>query len=151
MSTRSHIGIRNEDGSLDVIYCHWDGYPSYNGAVLFHHCQEPEKIRELIALGDISSLAASVKPAEGEHTFDSPQDGVTVAYGRDRGEDGTEPLQYGSVDEYTRDLKLPRNYLRVEYAYLYREAEAAWYWVPVQENGHLPEFQPLTNRDALIA
>lgn len=28
------------------------GYPSYNGAVLFHHYQEPEKIRELIALGD---------------------------------------------------------------------------------------------------
>ena len=52
MSTRSHIGIRNEDGSLDVIYCHWDGYPSYNGAVLFHHYQEPEKIRELIGLGD---------------------------------------------------------------------------------------------------
>ena len=42
MSTRSHIGIWNEDGSLDVIYCHWDGYPSYNGAVLFHHYQEPE-------------------------------------------------------------------------------------------------------------
>ena len=70
MSTRSHIGIWNEDGSLDVIYCHWDGYPSYNGAVLLHHYQDPEKIRELIALGDISSLAESVKPAEGEHSFE---------------------------------------------------------------------------------
>lgn len=56
MSTRSHIGIRNEDGSLDVIYCHWDGYPSYNGAVLFHHYQEQEKIRELIALEDFFLL-----------------------------------------------------------------------------------------------
>ena len=73
MSTRSHIGIWNEDGSLDVIYCHWDGYPSYNGALLLHRYQDPEKIRELIALGDISSLAESVKPAEGEHTFESPQ------------------------------------------------------------------------------
>ena len=79
MSTRSHIGIRNEDGSLDVIYCHWDGYPSYNGALLLHHYQAPEKIRELIALGDISSLAESVKPAEGEHTFDSSQEGVFFA------------------------------------------------------------------------
>ena len=70
MSTRSHIGIWNEDGSLDVIYCHWDGYPSYNGALLLHHYQDPEKIRELIALGDISSMAESVKPAEGEHTFE---------------------------------------------------------------------------------
>lgn len=78
MSTRSHIGIWNEDGSLDVIYCHWDGYPSYNGALLLHHYQDPEKIRELIALGDISSLAESVKPVEGEHTFESPQEGVVV-------------------------------------------------------------------------
>ena len=70
MSTRSHIGIWNEDGSLDVIYCHWDGYPSYNGAVLLRHYQDPEKIRELIALGDISSLAESVKPVESEHTFE---------------------------------------------------------------------------------
>ena len=45
MSTRSHIGIWNEDGSLDVIYCHWDGYPSYNGAVLLHHYQDPEKCK----------------------------------------------------------------------------------------------------------
>ena len=66
MSTRSHIGIWNEDGSLDVIYCHWDGYPSYNGALLLHHYQAPEKIRELIAPGDISSLAESVKLAEGD-------------------------------------------------------------------------------------
>ena len=70
MSTRSHIGIRNEDGSPDVIYCHRDGYPSYNGALLLHHYQEPKKIRELIALRDISLPAESVKPAEGEHTFE---------------------------------------------------------------------------------
>lgn len=70
MSTRSHTGIWNEDGSLDVIYCHWDGYPSYNGALLLHHYQDPEKIPELIALGDISLLAESVKPAEGEHPFE---------------------------------------------------------------------------------
>lgn len=61
MSTRSHIGIRNEEGSLDVIDCHWDGYPSSNGAVLFHHDQKPEKIRELIAQGDYDSLAAFIK------------------------------------------------------------------------------------------
>ena len=70
MSTRLHIGIRNEDGSPDVIYCHWNDYPSYNGALLLHHYQDPEKIRELIALGDISLPAESVKPAEGEHSFE---------------------------------------------------------------------------------
>ena len=103
MSTRSHIGIWNEDGSLDVIYCHWDGYPSYNGAVLFHHYQEPEKIRELIALRDISSLAESVKPAEGEHTFESPQEGVVVAYGRDRHEDGVDTKHFDTLEDFLRE------------------------------------------------
>ena len=100
MSTRSHIGIWNEDGSLDVIYCHWDGYPSYNGAVLLHHYQDPEKIRELIALGDICSLAESVKPAEGEHTFESPQEGVVVAYGRDRHEDGVDTKHFDTLEDF---------------------------------------------------
>ena len=100
MSTRSHIGIWNEDGSLDVIYCHWDGYPSYNGAVLLRHYQDPEKIRELIALGDISSLAESVKPAEGEHSFESPQEGVVVAYGRDRHEDGVDTKHFDTLEDF---------------------------------------------------
>lgn len=100
MSTRSHIGIRNADGSLDVIYCLWDGYPSYNGAVLFHHYQDPEKIRELIAQGDISSLAASVKPAEGEHTFDSPEECVVVVYGRDRHEDDVSTKHFDTLEDF---------------------------------------------------
>ena len=100
MSTRSHIGIWNEDGSLDVIYCHWDGYPPYNGAVFLHHYQDPEKIRELIALGDISSLAESVKPVEGEHTFESPQEGVVVAYGRDRHEDGVDTKHFDTLEDF---------------------------------------------------
>ena len=100
MSTRSHIGIWNEDGSLDVIYCHWDGYPSYNGALLLHHYQDPEKIRELIALGDISSLAESVKPMEGEHTFESPQEGVVVAYGRDCHEDGVDTKHFDTLEDF---------------------------------------------------
>ena len=103
MSTRSHIGIWNEDGSLDVIYCHWDGYPSYNGALLLHHYQDPEKIRELIALGDISSLAESVKPVEGEHTFESPQEGVVVAYGRDRHEDGVDTKHFDTLEDFLRE------------------------------------------------
>ena len=103
MSTRSHIGIWNEDGSLDVIYCHWDGYPSYNGVLLLHHYQDPEKIRELIALGDISSLAESVKPVEGEHTFESPQEGVVVAYGRDRHEDGVDTKHFDTLEDFLRE------------------------------------------------
>lgn len=150
MGTKSNIAIERTNGAVDVIQCQYDGYPGYNGAMLLKHYNTPERVRELIKLGDISYLAENPAPT-GPHSYDKPQNGVTVAYGRDRGEDGTEALQYGSVDEYTRDLKLPRNYLRVEYAYLYREKESAWYWMPVPENGHVQEFQLLTQRDALIA
>jgi hypothetical protein len=72
MATRSRIAIEKQDGTVDSIYCHWDGYLSHNGKILFNH-YDNEKLEKLIGLGDISTL--------GESTED------TVAYCRDRGED----------------------------------------------------------------
>lgn len=90
MATRSRIGIERENGHIESIYCHWDGYPSHNGKILAEHYTDPEKIKALIALGDISSLNENVSPADGvEHSFDKPAENVTVAYHRDRGEDLT--------------------------------------------------------------
>lgn len=34
MSTRSHIGLLLEDGRIESIYCHNDGYLSHNGHIL---------------------------------------------------------------------------------------------------------------------
>ena len=114
MATRSRIGIENEDGTVSSVYCHWDGYPSCNGKILVTHYTDREKVKELIALGSISSLKENVAPPElppdiigirmlkefkvlpkTTHTFDTPQDGVTIAYHRDRGEE----LQEARVDE----------------------------------------------------
>jgi hypothetical protein len=72
MATRSRIAIENESGIVKSIYCHFDGYLSHNGKILFNH-YDNEKLEKLIGLGDISTL--------GESTED------TVAYCRDRGED----------------------------------------------------------------
>ena len=132
MSTRSHIGIQNEDGSLDVIYCHWDGYPAHNGAILLHHYQDQEKIRELIALGDISSLAKAVKPTSKEHNFESPQEGVVVAYGRDRHEDGIGHKHFGSMDEYQKLMVSEGGY--IEYVYLYSIVDRKWLWSPALDD-----------------
>ena len=88
MSTRSRIIIRNGDESLLVIYGHRDVYPSYDGAVLHIHCQSRKMIWELIAPGNNSLPTESVKSAEGEHTFESPLEGVVVAYERARHKDG---------------------------------------------------------------
>jgi hypothetical protein len=72
MSTRSRIAIENQDGTVDSIYCHFDGYLEGVGKTLFNHYDQ-EKLEKLLELGDISSLGTS--------TTD------TVAYCRDRGED----------------------------------------------------------------
>lgn len=50
MSTRSRIGILNADGSIDSIYCHCDGYLSYNGDILMHHYDTEDKVRALLKL-----------------------------------------------------------------------------------------------------
>ena len=83
MATRSRIAIENQDGTVDSIYCHFDGYLSGVGKTLFNHYDE-EKLEKLIELGDISSL--------GDGTED------TIAYHRDRGEDFYS-ASYSNVEE----------------------------------------------------
>lgn len=88
MSTRSLIAVKNEDGTVSSIYCHFDGYPEYVGKILVENYTDPEKIKALLALGSLSSLAPRLAPNPDEnHSFDNPVDEVCVAYHRDRGED----------------------------------------------------------------
>lgn len=56
MSTRSTISIQRDDGTIDSIYCHHDGYPEGNGKILLKHYDTEEKVKDLISLGDISFL-----------------------------------------------------------------------------------------------
>lgn len=57
MSTRSFIGLKKKDG-IEFIYCHHDGYVKNGvGEELVKNFSTPEKIEELIARGNTSSLA----------------------------------------------------------------------------------------------
>lgn len=56
MATRSLIGFTKEDGKIQVIYCHWDGYPEYVGLQLWLNYKDEETIQKLMDLGDRSSL-----------------------------------------------------------------------------------------------
>ena len=56
MGTRSRIGIRNADGTITSIYCHWDGYPAYNGRILLENYKDKETVLALMKLGDMSFL-----------------------------------------------------------------------------------------------
>lgn len=113
MATRSRIAIENQDGTVTSIYCHWDGYPSNNGALLLEHYSDREKTERLIALGDISYLTENLEPS-GPHSFDYAEPGVVVAYHRDRGEEkrirkdrSIESFAKSDIEEYgylmTRD------------------------------------------------
>lgn len=83
MGTRSTIAIQNTNGTVTGIYCHWDGYTSNNGRILQENYTTEAAVRELIALGDLSSLGKTVGV---KTNFNAPNDGQCVAYGRDRGE-----------------------------------------------------------------
>ena len=72
MSTRSLIGKLNPNNTVDFIYCHHDGYPDGVGRKLNEHYTDPLKVDELLALGDLSSLADTTQ--------------WSVFYGRDRNE-----------------------------------------------------------------
>ena len=47
MGTRSLIARENKNGSIDYLYCHWDGYLSYNGLVLFLGYSSIERLNKL--------------------------------------------------------------------------------------------------------
>lgn len=96
MSTRSMIGIMREDGKIEGIYCHHDGYPDGVGEMLKEHYTDIEKINGLIKLGSLSFLGPEIGT---EHSFEDRDYNVCMAYGRDRKEEGTEPKMY-SVEEF---------------------------------------------------
>lgn len=85
MGTRSNIGFLERDGSAAVIYCHWDGYPDWNGKILSENYNSFEKLLGLMQLWDISSLGKTLEE--------------TVAYHRDRGEKRSPWRTYKSVAE----------------------------------------------------
>lgn len=103
MSTRSYICLEKKDGSIEGIYCHCDGYLTHNGAMLIDHYKTKNAVEKLLELGSISYLGQNVAPDPSEpHSFSKPQDGVTVAYGRDRGEIDTESKTI-TLDDINKD------------------------------------------------
>ncbi len=115
MSTRSYICIQRKKPAGEIwyegVYCHWDGYPSWNGKILFENYKNRDIVEKLISLGDISSLNEKLETEDKSHTFDKPVEGVTVFYGRDRGEEETGPREV-SLAELNGDIM-------IEYVYIY--------------------------------
>jgi hypothetical protein len=134
MGTRSGIGLveRDENGKVARvrgIYCHWDGYLEHNGVILAGSYTQPEKVNALLDLGDISVLRNEVGQ---QHDFNktgpaAPQEvnSWTTAYGRDRGELGTDPRVFNGP----KAMAQFRSHFQKSWAeYLYLFDKGRWYW-----------------------
>jgi len=149
MGTRSTIALEYADGTVEQVYCHWDGYLEHNGKILQEHYSNPFILRDLIDLGDISSLRPTVGTKHAFSQFEVPMDGeaydklygdMTTFYGRDRGEDGVSAKKFASYEDYLL------NHQYEEYEYILRSVggEAVWFVAD-----HSNDFKPLLQ--ALIA
>jgi hypothetical protein len=126
MSTRSRIGLELADGSILSIYCHYDGYPEFNGAKLVEHFNSYEKASELVDLGDISCLWTNA----GWDNETLPETGPLPYSSRG---DNYPPRLDADLCEYL----LPDN--SEEFAYVFRGGEWVCYNMHQFDDTKLPE------------
>jgi hypothetical protein len=129
MATRSTIALEFADGTVQQVYCHWDGYLSNNGKLLLENYSNPFTLRELIDLGDISSLRTTIGTKHAFSQFETKMSSedydklygeMTTFYGRDRGETGTGAKSFKDFADYKE------NFCHEEYAYILRK-DGNWY------------------------
>lgn len=97
MSTNCTIAIQHNDGSVTGILVHWDGGLWHAGPILYHHYSTEEKVRELLALGHLSSIDVDIDSS--------------VAYGRDRGESNQQAIHSASWIEFLSKYEREYNYI----------------------------------------
>lgn len=108
MSTKSNIGVRNTDGTVEYIYCHFDGYPEHNGKILTENYTNINRVNELLKLGDLSVLGKFIGEKQ---DFDNRVRDYCLAYGRDRGETG--------VSSSTSTLENLLSNTTIDYVYIF--------------------------------
>ena len=133
MGTRSTIALEFADGTVEQVYCHWDGYLEHNGKILFEHYSDPFKLRDLIDQGDMSSLGPNIGEAhpfsphgskEDEALYEAAKEaGACTFYARDRGETGTSAKKFKDFADYIE------NHQYEEYEYILRcvDGKAVWF------------------------
>ena len=130
MATRSTIALEYADGTVGQVYCHWDGYLEHNGMLLYKHYSNPFILRDLMDLGDLSSLRPTIGvkhafsqfdlPAEEVEAFKTLTEDMCTFYGRDRGESGATQRMFKSFDDYAA------NHQHEEFEYILRK-DGQWY------------------------
>lgn len=130
MSTRGHVAIK-ENGKYTYIYNHHDSYIDDLGITLYQHYKDVDKVKELIALGNTSSIGSTVEEG-GSKTYrehlDKPlEERGTVAYFRDinRWEDCNEHCEW--EDEKPIETEYLSHVLGQDFTYIFDVDENKWY------------------------
>ena len=116
MSTSSNIAIAINSVDAQIIYCNFDGYQTGVGRILKLYYSTPEKVEQLIDMGDMSSIGKFIGE---KHDFSNCPDGECNFYGRDRGED--------NVDAWTRVINNSWKGSGCDYDYLFKPSTGLWY------------------------
>jgi hypothetical protein len=139
MGTRSVIGIIENDVCKSV-YCHWDGYLDHNGQILQAFYNTTDKVEQLIAQGDISSLGAEIgtKHNFGDRAVYLENTDLTTSvatmctfYARDRDEVGCEASTTQNFSQFMDRV----NGCGAEYYYIMKDG--VWYVGSVYETAGL--------------
>ena len=138
MATRSTIALEFADGTIGQVYAHWDGYLAHNGKILFENYSNPFILRDLIDLGDLSSLRPTVGTKHPFSQFDNGmsteefnalyQD-MTTFYGRDRGESNTDATYFKDYEHFLVDGQ------QEEYDYILRNVNGVATWFVSDHDG----------------
>jgi len=139
MGTRSTIALEYADGTVEQVYCHWDGYLENNGKILAEHYSDPFKLRKLIDLGDLSSLRPEVGASHPFSQFDTTMTteqfdalygNMCTFYGRDRKETGVGAKKFKDYADYVA------NHQYEEFEYILRNVngKAVWFVADHSDN-----------------
>lgn len=129
MGTRSRIGIRLADESILSVYCHWDGYPEFNGKVLREFFNTTEKVCDLINGGNMSCLYTNAGWNNETLDYTGP------LYYTQRGEsiEDNEPQLNKNSGEYLKSA----DDCGEEYAYIFADGEWSCFNVRSYDDNYL--------------
>jgi hypothetical protein len=112
---------------------------AHNGQILLKHYSNPFILRDLIDLGDLSSLRPTIGTKHAFSQFDLPKDeaeafvnltrDMCTFYGRDRGETGTSAKKFASYEDYLL------NHQYEEYDYILRNDNGVAVWFVCDHDG----------------
>jgi hypothetical protein len=122
MATRSTIAVIHDNGTVSQIYCHWDGYVQGVGRKLALHYSKLSEAERLVELGDLSVLGSEIGEKHDFEGISKDIGDVCTAYGRDRGEQGTDARVFPTIENYLRGGQME------EYNYLFQSGE--WFYAP---------------------